>query len=234
MCARFTLRFPVELFMEMFGLVDAPRLPLRYNIAPGQDIAAIRSMGPDDERRLDLQRWGLIPPWAKKPADGARFINARSETAATKPAFREAFRTRRCLIPADGFYEWKTTGSGKQPFYFHAVDERPFAFAGLWGRWNGAEHEIETCTILTTEPNGIVEPVHNRMPVILFADEDRDLWLDESNQDVASLQSVLRPAGDDRLAVRTVSRRVNRVSCDDAMCIEGVEIAEEGLGLFGE
>ena len=145
----------------------------RFNIAPTQSVAVVRQSGGKETRQLCLLRWGLIPAWAKDPSIGARLINARAETVAEKPAFRSAFKSRRCLIPADGYYEWKKTGSRKQPYYLRLQDERPFALAGLWDRWNGGGKDapLETCTIITTEANEITCPIHDRMPAILAEDD---------------------------------------------------------------
>src|SRR5215203_5548831 len=156
MCGRYTLRTPVEKLAEEFGLEDSSvDLPPNYNVAPTQGVAAV--LAENGHRRLEVLRWGLIPPWADDPQIGSRMINARSETVAEKPSYRRAFRERRCLIPADGFYEWQRTNGAKQPYYIHMEDGTPFAFAGLWESWSkGNEGEIRTCTILTTGANALV------------------------------------------------------------------------------
>src|ERR671917_2228509 len=168
MCGRYTLTTPVERLAEEFGFeASSVELPPNYNVAPTQQVAAVLEEG--GERRLEVLRWGLIPSWADDPGIGSRMINARSETAPEKPSFRKAFRERRCLLPADGFYEWQRTDDGKQPYHFRMKDGRPFAFAGLWESWKGAGENggLRTCTILTTAPNEAVAGVHNRKPVIL-------------------------------------------------------------------
>ena len=173
MCGRYTLTVPVEILAEEFGVTGPlPEVPPSYNIAPTQEVAAV--LTDDGERRLEMLRWGLIPSWADDPGIGSRMINARSETVPEKPSFRRAFRERRCLILADGFYEWKRTNDGKQPYYIRMEDGRPFAFAGLWESWRGGREEIRSCTILTTEASDRVSNIHHRMPVIL-APEDREL-----------------------------------------------------------
>ena len=171
------------------------------------------------ERRLEMLRWGLIPPWADESQIGSRMINARAETAPEKPSFRRAFRVRRCLIPADGFYEWKRTNGSKQPYYIHMKDERPFAFAGLWESWNdNSGPAIRSCTILTTGPNALVAGVHDRMPVILPAGS-YDAWLDpEAERD--ELAALLAPYPEDEMEAYPVSRFVNSPSNNDPRCIE--------------
>lgn len=167
MCGRFTLRVPAAELVEIFRLLRRPDVQPRYNIAPTQPVAVVRRI--DRGRELSMLRWGLVPSWAKDPKIGARMINARAETVATKPAFRTALRRRRCLVPADGFYEWaKSAGGTKQPHYITRRDGRPFAFAGLWESWDGPDgSSIESCTIVTTEANDLVGRIHDRMPVIL-------------------------------------------------------------------
>jgi putative SOS response-associated peptidase YedK len=168
MSGRFTLTTPMPVLAELFLFPEAVPQPPRYNIAPTQAVATVRATDPN-HRKLAWCRWGLIPSWAADPAIGNRLINARAETAAEKPAFRSAFRHRRCLIPADDFFEWQKTVGRKQPFYIKMKDGQPFAFAGLWERWEGGGEPVETCTILTTEANEVVRPVHDRMPVIRVA-----------------------------------------------------------------
>lgn len=176
MCGRFTLTLSPELIAEVIGQIDAARIHPRYNIAPTQQVAVIREDA-GGQRHLDSLRWGLIPPWAKDAAVGNHMINARSETVAEKPAFRHAFRSRRCLILASGFYEWRKEGSQKQPLYVHMKDGGSMIFAGLWESWKSPEGEIvESCTILTTCSNSLIRPLHDRMPVILGRG-DWDTWL---------------------------------------------------------
>src|ERR671916_3384872 len=166
MCGRYTLSTPAGRLAEEFRLDDAVEIPPSYNVAPTQQVATVLE---EEGRHLEMLRWGLVPSWADDPGIGARMINARSETAAEKPSFRSAFRERRCLIPADGFYEWKRENGAKQPYYFHMQEGRPFAFAGLWESWN-REGEIRSCAILTTQANDVVGEIHERMPVILPRD----------------------------------------------------------------
>jgi putative SOS response-associated peptidase YedK len=225
MCGRFTLRTPLSTLIQQFQLAESPQvqLPLRFNIAPTQDVAAIRVAAAGGPRQLGLLRWGLIPSWAKDPAMGARMINARAETVSEKPSFRAAFRRRRCLVPADGFYEWKKIGRKKQPYYFRRRDDRPFALAGLWEQWwDNRERDgepLETCTIITTEANELSQPIHDRMPVILDA-TDYDLWLDPDAQDKEPLQALLQPYDASQLRADPVSTHVNNVRHDDPQCIE--------------
>jgi putative SOS response-associated peptidase YedK len=219
MCGRFTLSTPAQTLQQIFDLSETPDLPPRYNIAPSEAIAAIRLPEPQAGHRLDLLRWGLVPPWAKEPDVGARMINARSETVATNPAFRTAFRRRRCLVPADGFYEWQRLERRKQPFYIRMRDGLPFAFAGLWEHWEGPQGDVlETCTILTTEPSELVRPVHDRMPVILDP-KDWDLWLDPTMHEPERLQSLLRPYPAEKMIAFPVGQTVNNPANDHEECI---------------
>jgi putative SOS response-associated peptidase YedK len=218
MCGRYTLASPTERLAEEFG-VDAASIELapNYNVAPTQTVAAV--LGEGGQRRLEVLRWGLIPPWADDPGIGSRMINARSETAPGKPSFRRAFRERRCLIPADGFYEWQRTNGAKQPYYIHMEDGRPFAFAGLWESWSkGGEGEVRTCTILTTGANALVGEVHDRMPVIL-AHDAYDVWLDPASER-DELTGLLAPYPVDEMEAYPVSRFVNSPSNNDPRCIE--------------
>jgi putative SOS response-associated peptidase YedK len=220
MCGRYTLRTPVETLAEEFGISDPlPEIPTRYNIAPTQEVAAV--LEENEERKLEMLRWGLIPSWAGDPAVGNRMINARSETATERPSFRTAFRKRRCLILADGFYEWQKTNGGKQPYYIRMEDGSPFAFAGLWESWDKYGEEIRSCTILTTDANEMVGEVHHRMPVIL-PPETYDLWLDPDMREAEPLLDLLRPYPDDVMEAYSVSRFVNSPSNDDERCVEPV------------
>lgn len=217
MCGRYTLTDPGDLLEEL-GIPNPPALEPRYNIAPTQEVAAVREV--DEGRELVRLRWGLIPSWAKEAAIGNRMINARSETAADKPSFRTALRRRRCLILTDGFYEWVKDGKVKQPHYIHLADRRPFTFAGLWERWTrGEDGPIESCTILTTEANDAIRPLHHRMPVILEP-ADRDLWLDPEVRDPEPLEALMRPYRRDDLEHGPVSRLVNSPANDLAQCVE--------------
>lgn len=221
MCGRFTLRTNATSLIEHFGGELPFDLPLRYNIAPTQRVATLR-IGPElDGRQWQMVRWGLIPSWAKEASIGNRMINARAETVTEKPAFRTAWRRRRCLVPADGYYEWQKTGKGKQPFYIRLRDDSPFAMAGLWERWLDPETDepIESCTIITTDANELTRPIHDRMPVILNA-ADYDLWLDPQVPNPDPLRQLFRPF--DSLAMRAdpVSTLVNSPRNDDPRCVE--------------
>ena len=224
MCGRFTLRAPASLVAEQFALFEMPPFAPRFNIAPTQPVAAVRRAADRSppERRLVWFRWGLIPGWAKDPAIGNRMINARSETAAEKPSYRAAMRRRRCLVVADGFYEWQRAGPRKQPYFIHLRDDRPFAFAGLWEAWEGPDHSsVESCTLLTTEPNELVKPIHNRMPVILDP-EDYDRWLDPALEEPHALSPLLRPFPSDQMEAYAITTHVNSPAHDDPRCIEQV------------
>lgn len=212
----------MHVLIEHFGLQgEVPLLVPRYNIAPTQPVAAVRMGGSTAApgRQLTELRWGLIPHWAKDPAIGARMINARAETVTEKPAYKAALRRRRCLIPADGFYEWRKHGRRKQPYFITMQDDRLFALAGLWERWEGSDHSyIESCTVLTTEPNERVRPIHNRMPVIV-SPESYDLWLDPAVEDAAPLAPVLRPYPPEPMQSQPVGPVVNNPRNDSPECI---------------
>ncbi len=210
---------------EVEEIDDGGELPPRYNIAPAQQVAIIRQHHDHPGRRLSSARWGLVPFWSKDPNIGYKMINARAETIAEKPAFREAFRTRRCLIPADGFYEWKKEGKTKQPFSFTMIDDSIFAFAGIWERWKDPKGTIvETCSILTTAANALLADMHDRMPVIV-SPEDYELWLDPGFKNPDGLIDILKPY-DPRLMKRyPVSTRVNLVKNDDPECAAEVKAA---------
>jgi len=204
----------------------------RYNIAPTQPVPVIRQHPREPVRDLSLVRWGLVPSWAKDTSAAARMINARSETAAAKPVFRDALRFRRCLVPADGFYEWSRTGKAKQPYCFEVNDGELFAFAGLWDRWrdpNGTA--VETCSILTTAPNAVTAPVHDRVPVILDPDS-YDLWLDPGMNNAAAASEMLKPYDARAMQCYPISTRINSVANDDEECSRPVEIANAQNRLF--
>ena len=181
----------------------------RYNIAPTQPVPVIRQHPKEPVRELSLMRWGLIPSWAKDASGAAKMINARSETAATLPAFRDAMKSRRCLIPVDGFYEWMRTGKTKQPYCFEVNDGALFAFAGIWDRWKDPSGQwVKSCSILTTTPNAVTSPVHDRMPVILDPDS-YDLWLDPGMSNVGEVSNLLRPYDARLMRSYPVSARIN-------------------------
>jgi putative SOS response-associated peptidase YedK len=212
--------------IEQFRLAAAPELSPRYNIAPTQPAPVVRIAPGTGKRELVLLRWGLVPSWAKEPSIGQRMINARGETVATKPSFRSAFRRRRCLVIADGYYEWQKAGGRKQPFYIRMSDERPLAMAGLWESWSrGDDAEqgpLQTCTIITTQANSRASHIHDRMPVILDPD-DQPRWLDSQIEDGQQLLPLLRPMESDQLIMDPVSTYVNRPRNDDPKCIEVVD-----------
>ena len=219
MCGRYTLKSPIEVLAKEFGITGPlPEIQPSYNVAPGREVAAAITGG-DGGRRLEALKWGLVPSWAKDPGIGYRMINARSETAAEKPSFRKPLKDRRCLILADGFYEWRKMGNGKQPFHIKMEDEKPFAFAGLWERWERDGEEIRSCTILTTEPNDLLRKVHDRMPVIL-PPEAQATWLDPEIRDPAPLLPLLAPYPSGAMTVYPVSRAVNSPSNDGPGCVE--------------
>jgi putative SOS response-associated peptidase YedK len=220
MCGRFTLRAPASVVAEQFALFEVPPFAPRFNIAPSQPVPVVRlARG----RELVWLRWGLIPAWAKDPAIGNRLINARAETVAEKPAFRAALRRRRCLVAADGFYEWQRTGKRKQPYFIRLRDDRPFAFAGLWESWEAPDSsQIESCTLLTTEPNELMRPIHDRMPVILPADGYR-VWLDPAMEKPERLLPLFRPYPAEEMTAEPVSTFVNSPAHEGPECIAPVE-----------
>ncbi|NJR49908.1 MAG: SOS response-associated peptidase [Leptolyngbyaceae cyanobacterium CSU_1_3] len=219
MCGRFTQSLTGEAIASAFDLAEIPPWVPRYNIAPTQMVPAILL---HDTRQFQALRWGLIPSWAKDPTIGAKLINARSETVAEKPSFRSAFKKRRCLIVADGFYEWQKQAGKKQPFYFRLDQGQLFGFAGLWEQWQTPEGEVwQTCTILTTVGNDLLKMVHDRMPVILH-EADYDRWLDPA-QDPSVLQSLLRPYEADAMNAYPVSMGVNSPAKDTPDCMKPIK-----------
>ncbi len=211
MCGRFLLTAVGKDLARRFGLPEEPELKPRSNIAPTQMVAVIRAEPDTLERRLDMLKWGLIPFWAKDSSIGSRMINARSETVAEKPSFRAAFKRRRCIIPADGFYEWTKEGRKKQPYLISMADGNPFAMAGLWEHREGTEgNVIESCTILTTGANEAVRELHDRIPVILQPD-DYDAWLDPGMADPAILQPMMIAYPSDAMTVTRASPEINRL-----------------------
>jgi len=224
MCGRFSQTASTEVITQQFALDDLPLFKPRYNIAPSQPIAAIRIEPDTTTRNLVMLRWGLVPSWAKDPKIGNQCINAKAETVAEKPSFRSAFKKRRCLILATGFYEWQAQGRTKQPMWIGLRSRRPFAFAGLWEHWKPAEGEsLDTCTIITTEPNDLMAPIHNRMPVIL-APASYDQWLDPTFQQAETLKALLRPFPSEELTAYPVSTLVNNPRHDAPQCLEPVSI----------
>lgn len=229
MCGRFTLNKSGEVIASAFQLTEVPQVLPRYNIAPTQLVPTVLHTAENSNavgknpvlRQFHQLRWGLIPSWAKDPQMGARLINARAETVTEKPSFRSAFRHRRCLVIADGFYEWQRQERKKQPFYFLLQNGQPFAFAGLWERWRSPDgEEIQSCTILTTEANEILRPIHDRMPVILDS-KDYDLWLDPAVQNTEPLQ-LLRPYQSEAMTSYAVSTKVNNPANNTPECINSL------------
>ena len=216
MCGRFTLAVDINTIAKTFGVAPSLEAAPRYNIAPTQEVVSILSNG---TAHLEWLQWGLIPSWAKDASIGSKMINARAETPAEKPSFKRLLRSRRCLVPADGFYEWKKERSGKTPMYITLKDGSPFAFAGLWDLWRDPEgRQIRTCTLITTEPNAVVAPIHDRMPVIL-PPEARDMWLDNAIQDEHALLPLLSPYPAEAMTARAVSRLVNNPKSEGAELI---------------
>ncbi|MFO0726068.1 MAG: SOS response-associated peptidase [Myxococcota bacterium] len=230
MCGRYSLVRVDEAALRRFDLFGLPAdWVAHYNVAPTVPALIVRMKKESTEREAVMARFGLIPPWSN-PASAAKMINARAETVAEKPAYREALLARRCLIPADGFFEWRRSGAakkGKQPYWFQMADERPFAFAGLWERWyDPAGQRVESFAILTTRPNALVAPFHDRMPVIL-SQEAHALWLDPEVRAPPLLEPLYEPIPAERMIVRAVSRRVNDARNDDPSCLELVKEDEE-------
>jgi putative SOS response-associated peptidase YedK len=223
MCGRFTLTVDPGQLQEAFPWVDFPEnIPRRYNIAPSQPVGVVPN---DGNNRLDFFNWGLIPFWAKDPKIGNRMINARSETIDEKPSFRGSFKYKRCLVLADGFYEWqKQPGSkSKIPYFIHMKDSGPFAFAGLWDTWQSKDgSEIKSFTIITTEPNDLLRDIHNRMPVILHP-ESYSAWIQEGESDSHLLKSFLKPYPGEKMEAYPVSRTVNSPQNDSPENIIPVE-----------
>jgi putative SOS response-associated peptidase YedK len=233
MCGRYRLSRRKQIIEEHFDTVSGEEdWNPRYNIAPTQSVPVIRQNPKEPIRELDMMRWGLIPSWAADSSGAAKMINARSETAATKPAFRDAFQSRRCLIPADGFYEWMRSGKVKQPYCFEVNDGELFAFAGLWERWKDSGGVwVKSCSILTTMANAVTSSIHDRMPVILDPDS-YDLWLDPGMRNVDAVADLLKPYDGRAMRCRPVSSRINHVANDDAECSAPVELSPIQSRLF--
>lgn len=231
LCGRFTLRTPPAQWCQLFLPEMSPdELPIdsapRYNIAPTQAIACVFRPGTGQSRTAANFRWGLVPPWADDLSIGNRMINARAETVDSKPSFRKALAARRCLIPADGYYEWKKVADGKQPYLIERKDGGMLAMAGLWEVNRKIADDgsaIQSCTIITTTANGLTEEIHDRMPVLLDA-ADYDQWLDPGFRDTEKMKALLAPAPDDWLQLTPVSRRVNSPKHDDPDCVEPIEV----------
>lgn len=229
MCGRFTLTSTPEDLARRFELDAAPEVSPRYNVAPGQDVLAVRMEA--ERRRACRLRWGLGPPWAKDPSVGFRMINARVETVTQRSAFREAVSARRCLVPADGFYEWAERGGLRQPYYARPEQEGPFGFAALWERWRGEGEELETCTLLTTGAAPWLRSVHDRMPVVVAADLHAD-WLAGGARDVNGLLDAVLRSAPAAWRMHPVSTRVNRADQEGASCIAPVPEPPRQEALF--
>ncbi|MGF1673785.1 MAG: SOS response-associated peptidase [Rivularia sp. (in: cyanobacteria)] len=220
MCGRFTLTTEAESLREIFQILDHSNFQweANYNIAPTQMVMTVLHNSESKQRELRSQHWGLIPTWAKDTKIAAKLINARAETLAEKPSFRSAFKRRRCLIVADGFYEWKRLETKKQPYYFQLQEQQPFAFAGLWEQWHPDEENITSCTIITTDANELLQPIHNRMPVILQP-QNYEQWLDPQLQDTEILQQILQPYPAEQMSSHAVSTKVNNPQHQSPDCI---------------
>ncbi|MGD8275136.1 MAG: SOS response-associated peptidase [Thiohalocapsa sp.] len=222
MCGRFVQHSDPEIYARQFDLNTVCESAPRYNVAPTQSVLAIRERD-QGKRELVPLRWGLVPFWSKGPDSRYSMINARAETVGAKPAYRDAFKRRRCLIPAEGFYEWRTDEGAKTPFLIQRADRRPFAMAGLWERWRQEDGELlESCTIIVTDANSLVRDIHDRMPVILN-EGDIGAWLDPENDDAEELLAMLKPADPAALAMHEVSRQVNSPRNDGPELLEAVD-----------
>lgn len=222
MCGRFTRTENMQHLAKLLGLPIPPPLTSRYNIAPSQLVACVRTNSETTEREWVELQWGLVPSWAKETNMGHKLINARGETVAEKPSFRKAFTHRRCLVLADGFYEWKREGTTKQPYYIRMKDHRPFAFAGLWERWEKEAPTIESCSLITIGPNAVMEPIHHRMPVILATTQYAE-WLDVSLHEPERLNRLLRPFPPEEMEAYPVSLMVNNPRNDHPECVVPIQ-----------
>jgi putative SOS response-associated peptidase YedK len=235
MCGRFTLRTPMSVIAAHFGVFEVPAFTPRFNIAPTQPVGVVRLQAGREsphERELVWLRWGLIPRWAKDESIGSRLINARAETVAEKTAYRASLRRHRCLIAADGFYEWQKGDQRSQPFYIRLRDNRPFGLAGLWDHWTSPDEKtIESCVILTTGANALVGPIHDRMPVILPPSQYAQ-WLDPQWQEWSGLASLCGPYPAEEMVAYAVDPRVNRPAHDDPSCIAPAAQPAQQQSLF--
>lgn len=220
MCGRFNQSSPTESLARLFDAKPSGPTTPRHNVSPSHEVAVVRVLPPDRERKLDLLRWGLIPPWSKDSSlSGGRMINARSESVTEKPSFRTPLKRQRCLVPADGFYEWKKADKRNQPYFIRLKTESPFAFAGLWEKWTGPDGKgVGTFTILTTYANEFLKDIHERMPVILHP-EDYDAWLDPKIQDPTAVLPLLKPYPVEEMEAYPVGPYVNSPKNDGPDCI---------------
>ncbi len=221
MCGRFAFYSPAEAITQLFGVDNPPAIEPRYNIAPTQFVPIVRA-DETGKRSIGMLRWGLVPFWAKDKAIGNRMINARAETLTEKPAYKDPFKKRRCIVPANGFYEWKKQGSIKQPYFIGRGGDEPFGMAGLWACWRDKDNEdetLETFTVVTTTPNEAIEPYHNRMPVVLAPDSFA-AWLAPDNHDVDALQQLLVAPPSEGFTIWPVSRLVNNARNETPELIE--------------
>jgi putative SOS response-associated peptidase YedK len=223
MCGRYRRTTREEELCRIYNIPIPPQrdLPISYNIAPSHDVLVIRFNPATSQRSLDALRWGLVPHWAEDKRIGVRTINARCETIHTAPSFKKAFRRRRCLIPADGFYEWAMIGEAKVPFAINMKDDSPFVFAGLWEGWrtSSTDEWLRTCTIITCDANGLVSQIHPRMPVILPV-EHHPVWLGETED--GDLKALLRPYPADGMKMWPISQRVNNPKNDDSFLLDPI------------
>ncbi len=220
MCRRFTRKGKDRDLAEALNTIFPRDSPPHYNIAPSQMVACVRSHAESTNREYVELKWGLVPSWTKDVSIGNKMINARSETVAEKPSFRKAFKQQRCVVLADGYYEWKREGKAKQPYYVQFKDQHMFCFAGLWERWDhGNNSPLETCAMLTIGPNAVIEPIHHRMPVILHP-KDYDTWLDSSIQDPTILSSLLQPYLPEEMEAHFVGPMVNNPRNDTSDCVK--------------
>ncbi len=219
MCGRFTLTVSIDTVAKLFGVAPTIDSAARYNIAPMQEVVSILRENDENTAHMEWLQWGLVPSWAKDEGIGSKMINARAETLAEKPSFKRLLRNRRCLVVADGFYEWKKEGTAKTPMFITLKDGEPFAFAGLWDQWRSPDgREIRSCTLITTQPNELVSTIHDRMPVILPANT-RNIWLDTELHEEQALLPLLAPYPASEMTARAVSRLVNNPKNEGAALI---------------
>jgi putative SOS response-associated peptidase YedK len=219
MCGRFTLHSRLNLLLQQFALEAGPEWAPRYNIAPTQQVPVVRVSPTGGQRELVMLRWGLVPFWAKDTSLASRMINARAETVQDKPAFQAAFKRRRCLVPADGYFEWQATADGKQPYYIHRRDDQLLAMAGVWESWHTDQPDaLATFSVITTDAGPQTASIHDRMPALIGPD-DYACWLDPEFGDSKTLQSLLRPYSEDDLQIDPITTRINNPRNDDRTCL---------------